>query len=99
MLGFPLIMHKELLEGNLEVSSPSKTAAGYSKSEAEPDKGIGPLFPHLKAVSLGMQKLFLPLRHIDGTSEDITLTTAAAAPPYHHRRGMQSSKTLPHVTL
>ncbi len=62
---------------------PIKTAAGYFKSEAEPEKGIGPLFPHLKAVSLGMQKLFLPLRHIDGTSENITLTAAALLPPWH----------------
>lgn len=89
MLGFPLIMHKELLEGNQEVSSLITTAAGYFKSEVEPDKGIGTLFPHLKAVSLGMQKLFLPLRHIDGTSENITLTTAAAtaslpSPRYRH---------------
>ena len=65
---------------------PIKTAAGYFKSEAEPDKGIGPLFPLLKAVSLGLQKLFLPLRHTDGTSEDITLsaTAATALPPPQH---------------
>lgn len=35
---------------------PINTAVGYFKSEAEPDVGIVPLFPHLKAVSLGMQK-------------------------------------------
>lgn len=63
---------------------PIKIAAGYFKSEAEPDKGIGPLFPHLKAVSSGMQRSFLPLRHIDGASENITTLTAAAPPPPKH---------------
>lgn len=62
---------------------PIKTAAGYFKSETEPDKGIGPLFPHLKAVSLGMQKLFLPLCDIDGTSENISFTAPALPSPWH----------------
>lgn len=35
-----------------------QTPAGYFDSAAVPDEGIGPLFLHLKAVSLGMQRLF-----------------------------------------
>lgn len=79
MLGFPLIMHKKLFESNLEVSSPIKTAAGYFKSEAEPDKGIGPLFPPLESRQPGLAKLFLPFCHTDGTLENIPVTTTTAA--------------------
>lgn len=35
-----------------------QTPASYFDGIAVPDKGIGPLFFHLKAVSLGMQRLF-----------------------------------------
>lgn len=40
-----------------------QTPAGYFDSAAVPDEGIGPLFLHLKAVSLGMQRLFHFLEH------------------------------------
>lgn len=40
-----------------------QTPAGYFDSTAVPDKGSGPLFLHLKAVSLGMQRLFHFLEH------------------------------------
>lgn len=40
-----------------------QTPAGYFDNEAVPDEGIGPFFLHLKAVSLGMQRLFHFLEH------------------------------------
>ena len=82
MLGFPLIIHRKLLEWNLEVSA-VKTAAGYFKSEAELDKGIGPLFPPLEKANLNRQRIFPPLLQIDWTSENITIAATAIRPPWH----------------
>lgn len=57
----------------------------------EPDKGIGPLFSHLKAVSLGMQRLFLPLHHIDRTSENMAVASAVLSQT-HDVPEMEASK-------
>lgn len=75
---------------------PIKIVAGYFNSEAVPGKRIEPLFPHLKAINLSTQKLFLPLCHTDGTTDNF-LPPQPPLPYYQH--SMQSGKQLIHVTL
>lgn len=57
MLGFPLIMHKELLEWNLEVSSPSKLLLGILRVKQSLIRELWPIVSPLESRQLGHAKI------------------------------------------